>query len=121
MRNARFPLVGLLLLPAFPALAQNAAAAQSSGGMTWLWVLIAILVVAGGIWYFMTQRRGLRSTPGVSHDRVGGAAERAKGAVKDTFGSVTGDTKLQAEGKIDKAEGRTQSAYGGVKDTLRGR
>ena len=121
MRNVRLPLVGLLLLPAFPAVAQNAAAAQSSGGMTWLWILIAILVIAGGAWYFMTQRRGLRSTPGVSHDRVGGAAEQAKGAVKDTFGSVTGDTKLQAEGKIDKAEGRAQSAYGGAKDTLRGR
>jgi uncharacterized protein YjbJ (UPF0337 family) len=41
--------------------------------------------------------------------------------VKDTFGSVIGDSKLQAEGKIDKAEGRAQSAYGGAKDTLRGR
>ncbi len=121
MRDPRLPLVGLLLLPTLPAFAQDATASHAGGGMTWLWVLIAVLVIAGGAWYFMTQRRGLHSTPGVSHDRVGGAAEQAKGAVKDAFGSATGDAKLQAEGKMDKAEGRAQSAYGGVKDTLRGR
>lgn len=121
MRDPRLPLAGLLLLPALPALAQDAAASHAGSGMTWLWVLIAILVIAGGAWYFMTRRRSLQSTPGVSHDRIGGAAEQAKGAVKDAFGSATGDAKLQAEGKIDKAEGRAQSTYGGVKDTLRDR
>lgn len=58
----------------------------------------------------------LWSTPRVPHDRVDAAAEQATGDVKDTFGSVTGD--IQAEGKIDKAEGRAQSASGEAKETL---
>jgi uncharacterized protein YjbJ (UPF0337 family) len=32
---------------------------------------------------------------------------------------VTGDTKLQAEGKADQVEGKVQNAVGGVKDSLR--
>ena len=35
--------------------------------------------------------------------------------------NVLGDTKLQAEGKLDKAEGRAQNTAGGIKDTLRDR
>jgi uncharacterized protein YjbJ (UPF0337 family) len=52
-------------------------------------------------------------------DRINGAADQAKGAVKDAAGKVTGDTKLQAEGKMDKATGKVESAIGGAKDTLR--
>jgi uncharacterized protein YjbJ (UPF0337 family) len=32
---------------------------------------------------------------------------------------VTGDAKLQAEGKADKAAGKVQNAVGGVKDAVR--
>jgi uncharacterized protein YjbJ (UPF0337 family) len=32
---------------------------------------------------------------------------------------VVGDAKLEAEGKADRAEGKVQSALGGLKDTLR--
>ena len=52
-------------------------------------------------------------------DRTEGALEKAKGAVKDMVGKVTGDTKLQAEGKADKAAGKAESTVGGVKDTVR--
>jgi uncharacterized protein YjbJ (UPF0337 family) len=52
-------------------------------------------------------------------DRIAGAANQAKGAVKDAVGKVTGDTKLQAEGKADKAAGKVQSTVGGAKDTVR--
>jgi uncharacterized protein YjbJ (UPF0337 family) len=54
-------------------------------------------------------------------DRIKGAAQQAKGAVKEAAGKVTGDTKLQAEGKADKAAGKVQNAIGGLKDTLRGK
>jgi uncharacterized protein YjbJ (UPF0337 family) len=54
-------------------------------------------------------------------DRIRGAANQAKGAVKKGVGTLTGDTKLKAEGEIDKAVGKTQSAIGGLKDTLRGK
>jgi uncharacterized protein YjbJ (UPF0337 family) len=52
-------------------------------------------------------------------DRIQGAATQAKGAIKDAAGKVTGDQKLQAEGKADKVAGKAQSAVGGVKDSAR--
>lgn len=52
-------------------------------------------------------------------DRIEGSAKQAKGEVKKTVGALTGDAKLQAEGKSDKAEGKVQNAVGGVKDAMR--
>jgi uncharacterized protein YjbJ (UPF0337 family) len=52
-------------------------------------------------------------------DRIKGAANQAKGAVKVATGKLTGDTKLKAEGETDKTVGKVQSAVGGLKDTLR--
>ena len=52
-------------------------------------------------------------------DRIAGKAKQAKGAVKEAAGKVTGDAKLQADGKTDKAEGMVQNAIGGLKDTLK--
>lgn len=43
-------------------------------------------------------------------DRINGAGNQAKGAIKETVGKVTGDTKMQAEGLADKAKGKVQSA-----------
>lgn len=54
-------------------------------------------------------------------DRIAGAAQKAKGAVKDTVGKATGDSKLRAEGKADKAAGTIRNAVGGAKDAVRGR
>ena len=52
-------------------------------------------------------------------DRIEGSAKQVKGAVKDAVGKVTGDSKLQAEGKADKVEGKIQNAAGGIKDSVR--
>ena len=52
-------------------------------------------------------------------DRINGAANQAKGAVKEAAGKVLGDAKLTAEGKSDKVEGKVQNAIGGLKDTLK--
>jgi uncharacterized protein YjbJ (UPF0337 family) len=52
-------------------------------------------------------------------DRIEGAAKQGMGAVKDAAGKMTGDQKLQAEGKADKAEGKIQNAVGGAKDAVR--
>jgi uncharacterized protein YjbJ (UPF0337 family) len=52
-------------------------------------------------------------------DRIAGAANQAKGAMKQAAGKITGDTKLQAEGAADKAKGQVQSAAGSAKDALR--
>ncbi|HEX4861659.1 MAG TPA: CsbD family protein [Rhizomicrobium sp.] len=52
-------------------------------------------------------------------DRIKGVADQAKGAVKDAAGKVTGDAKLQAEGKADKLKGKVENAVGGAKDAVR--
>ena len=54
-------------------------------------------------------------------DRIEGSARQAKGAVKKAAGKLTGDAKLQADGKADKAAGKIQNAVGSVKDALRGK
>jgi uncharacterized protein YjbJ (UPF0337 family) len=52
-------------------------------------------------------------------EHVKGAADKVKGAIKDTAGKVTGDKDLQAEGKFDKAKGAAHDAAGDVKDAFR--
>ena len=54
-------------------------------------------------------------------DRIEGSANQAKGAIKEAAGKLTGDAKLEAEGKSDKLAGKVQNAVGGLKDTLRGK
>ncbi|MFT8245273.1 CsbD family protein [Roseomonas sp. BN140053] len=55
----------------------------------------------------------------VDKDRIEGGLKQAKGAVKEGVGNLTGDTKLQAEGQADRAEGKAQNAVGGIKDKAR--
>jgi uncharacterized protein YjbJ (UPF0337 family) len=57
----------------------------------------------------------------VDKDRVQGSAQQAKGAVKEVAGKLTGDSKLESEGKADKVAGKVQNTIGGLKDTLRGK
>jgi uncharacterized protein YjbJ (UPF0337 family) len=52
-------------------------------------------------------------------DRIKGIGDQAKGAAKDAAGKILGDSKLQAEGKADKAKGKIENAVGGAKDTVR--
>jgi len=52
-------------------------------------------------------------------DRIAGAAKQAKGALKQAAGKALGDSKLVADGKSDKVEGKVQNAVGGVKDALK--
>ncbi len=55
----------------------------------------------------------------MDREHVKGAADKAKGAIKDTAGKVTGDKELQTEGNLDKAKGSAHNAAGDVKDALR--
>ena len=50
---------------------------------------------------------------------IKGAADKAKGVVKDAAGKLTGDKQMQAEGKLDKAKGKARSAVGDMKDAVR--
>ena len=55
----------------------------------------------------------------MDQDRIEGAAHQAKGAVKETVGNLTGDAKMQTEGRAEKVEGKVQNAVGGAKDAAR--
>jgi uncharacterized protein YjbJ (UPF0337 family) len=54
-------------------------------------------------------------------DRIEGSVEQAKGKLKEVAGKVTGDAKLEAEGKAEVTAGKIQNAVGGLKDALRGK
>lgn len=54
-------------------------------------------------------------------DRIEGAAKNIGGKIKEGIGNLTGDEKLKAEGKADQVEGKAQNAFGGLKDTLKGK
>lgn len=55
----------------------------------------------------------------VDKGRIAGTAKQAKGKIKEGAGKVTGDAKLEGEGKAEKAKGKIQSTVGGVKDKVR--
>ena len=55
-------------------------------------------------------------------DGMEGKFDRAKGKVKEGFGDLTDNERLQAEGEADQVEGATQETWGkfkrGVGDTV---
>lgn len=55
----------------------------------------------------------------MNKEHIKGAADKAKGAIKDTVGKVTGDKQMQAEGKFDKAKGAAHEVAGDIKDAAR--
>ena len=52
-------------------------------------------------------------------DRIAGAGKELKGNIKEAAGKLTGDKKLEGEGKADKMAGKVQNAVGGAKDAVR--
>ena len=52
----------------------------------------------------------------MDREHIKGAADKVKGAIKDTAGKLTGDKKLQSEGKFDKAKGSVRNLAGDVKE-----
>ena len=52
-------------------------------------------------------------------DRIVGSAKHVVGGLKEAAGKVLGDTKLTADGKAEKAEGKLQNAIGGIRDSAR--
>lgn len=55
----------------------------------------------------------------MDEDRIEGAARNMKGKVKEGLGKMTGDAKLEGEGKADQLSGKVQNAVGGIKDSIR--
>jgi uncharacterized protein YjbJ (UPF0337 family) len=55
----------------------------------------------------------------MDREHVKGVADKAKGAIKEGAGKLTGDRELEKEGKLDKAKGDLHNAAGDVKDAFR--
>ena len=65
----------------------------------------------------MSESNTIEAT--VDKDRIKGAATTMKGRLKEAAGKATGDAKLKADGRADKAAGKLRNAVGSVKDALR--
>lgn len=46
--------------------------------------------------------------------------EQAKGSLKEGFGKVIGDNKLQAEGTVEKTVAKAKEVVDGAKETVEG-
>lgn len=55
----------------------------------------------------------------MDREHVKGTADKAKGTIKEVAGKVTGDKKLESEGKLDKAKGSAHKVAGDLKDTVK--
>ncbi len=54
----------------------------------------------------------------MTDERIEGAVTGANGTLKNGIGRLTGDTKLQLEGKFDEVKGKALDAYGRAIDKL---
>lgn len=55
----------------------------------------------------------------MDREHVKGAADKAKGSVKQAAGKLTRDKEMEREGQADKAKGDVHKAAGNVKDAGR--
>ena len=56
----------------------------------------------------------------MTDQRIEGAATRAEGQVQNGLGRMTGDTKMQFDGKVKEMKGKALDAYGRVINGLHG-
>jgi uncharacterized protein YjbJ (UPF0337 family) len=55
----------------------------------------------------------------IDKDRTKSAATRTGGKIKQAAGDMTGDSKMQSEGKMDQVKGKARNAMGSAKDALK--
>ncbi|MFL6220603.1 MAG: CsbD family protein [Actinomycetes bacterium] len=56
-----------------------------------------------------------------ARNKTRNTAQKVKGQFKEAAGRVTGDERLEAEGRTDKTKANLKQAGEKVKDTFRGR
>jgi uncharacterized protein YjbJ (UPF0337 family) len=56
-----------------------------------------------------------------ARNKARNAAQKVKGQLKEAAGRVTGDDRLEAEGRADKTKANLKQAGEKVKDAFRGR
>ena len=62
-----------------------------------------------------------RAARRAARNKTRNAAQKAKGQVKQAAGRVTGDRRLEAEGRTDKTRANLKQAGEKIKDAFRGR
>ncbi|NMG29679.1 CsbD family protein [Aromatoleum evansii] len=55
----------------------------------------------------------------MNKDQVKGRIEEAKGKMKEVAGRVSGDKKLEREGKIQNISGKVQAGIGDLKEDIK--
>lgn len=55
----------------------------------------------------------------MDENRFEGAARKVGGKVEGVVGDLTGDSKMKAEGAMDRMSGAAQNTYGSAKDAVR--
>jgi uncharacterized protein YjbJ (UPF0337 family) len=55
----------------------------------------------------------------MNNEHVKGAVEKGEGKIKEAAGRVTGNSRLESEGKVDQVKGAAHSAVGDVKDLVK--
>lgn len=55
----------------------------------------------------------------MNKDQVKGRIEEAKGKMKEVAGKVSGDKKLEREGKIQNISGKVQAGVGDLKEDIK--
>jgi uncharacterized protein YjbJ (UPF0337 family) len=55
----------------------------------------------------------------VDKNEISGGAKELGGKIKEGVGKLVGNERLQAEGAVDQAEGKTEKNYGKVKDAVK--
>jgi uncharacterized protein YjbJ (UPF0337 family) len=54
----------------------------------------------------------------MNEDEIKGPANEGVGKVKDAVGGLTGDTSMQADGKLDQTAGNIQGKFGAAREQL---
>jgi uncharacterized protein YjbJ (UPF0337 family) len=62
-----------------------------------------------------------RARKRAAQNKTRNAAQKVKGQLKEAAGRVTGDERLEAEGRSDKTKANLRQAGEKVKDAFRGR
>ncbi|WER50461.1 CsbD family protein [Cupriavidus sp. WKF15] len=55
----------------------------------------------------------------MNKDQVKGRVTEASGKIKEAFGKMTGNKQTQVAGTLKKDLGKTQAAYGDVKEDIK--
>ena len=64
-----------------------------------------------------TERQ--QNTRSAAGDQASGGAMKAKGRVKESWGALTGNERVEAEGRADQVKGETRSKKGHWKQRVK--